>query len=175
MNIDTLNAHGGFGFNPEPRPSEGRRTINVVGARSVFVLRRPGPFRGRRRSPACLCGFACSWRHTNWPARRPPPWPQVHASPLGPHQKSSSSPPPPPRCADIASAPSPSNAAGLGSRSSQRACPHGDSPFDRTLRVSILRPGALAMLVAIGHRVAAYVREDCTSFISDLRSDETTR
>ncbi|KAK3745118.1 hypothetical protein RRG08_062990 [Elysia crispata] len=66
MNIDTLNAHGGFGFNPEPRPSEGRRTITVAGARSL--LPRPGPFEDSAGSP----------------------WPQVHASPLA--QSSSSSP-----------------------------------------------------------------------------------
>ena len=72
MNIDTLNAHGGFGFNPEPRPSEGRRTINVVGARSVFVLRRPGPFRGRRRSPACcVVSPALGVTQTGRPVVRP--------------------------------------------------------------------------------------------------------
>ena len=37
MNIDTLNANGGFGFNPEPRPSEGRLTLNVAASRFCDV------------------------------------------------------------------------------------------------------------------------------------------
>ncbi|KAK3762684.1 hypothetical protein RRG08_049562 [Elysia crispata] len=63
MNIDTLNAHGGFGFNPEPRPSEGRRTITVAGARSL--LPRPGPF----EDPLGSRGLKCTPRPLPNPRR----------------------------------------------------------------------------------------------------------